>query len=81
MIFVNEKSYTELMKKSAMKKKRRKEAYVLELYIDILLSEILMNIEKEQLIKKIDAAIDEGNKQVFMDLSKQYKELSKRYGT
>lgn len=69
------------MKKSAMKKKRRKEAYVLELYIDILLSEILMNIEKEQLIKKIDAAIDEGNKQVFMDLSKQYKELSKRYGT
>ena len=81
MIFVNEKSYTELMKKSAMKKKRRKEAYVLELYIDILLSEILMNIEKEQLIKKIDAAIDEGNKQVFMDLSKQYKELAKRYGT
>ncbi|WP_409974385.1 IDEAL domain-containing protein, partial [Bacillus sp. Bva_UNVM-123] len=62
-------------------KKRRKEAYVLELYIDILLSEILMNIEKEQLIKKIDAAIDEGNKQVFMDLSKQYKELTRRYGT
>lgn len=81
MIFVNEKSYTELMKKSAMKKKKRKETYVLDLYIDILLNEILMNIEKEKLIKKIDVAIDEGNEPVFIDLSKQYKQLIERFGT
>lgn len=78
---MNEKSYTELMKKSAMKKKKRKETYVLDLYIDILLNEILMNIEKEKLIKKIDVAIDEGNEPVFIDLSKQYKQLIERFGT
>ncbi len=69
------------MKKSAMKRKKRKETYVLDLYIDIMLSEILMNLEKEKLINKIDAAIDEGNKPVFIDLSMQYKQLMERFGT
>lgn len=78
---MNEKSYTELMKKGAMKKKKRKETYVLDLYIDMMLAEILMNVEKEILIKKIDAAIDEGNKPVFIKLSKQYKQLIERFGT
>jgi len=78
---MNEKSYTELMKKSAMKRKRRKEAYVLELYIDMLLSEIIMNIEKEELLGKIDSAIDEGNKEEFFHLSSQYKDLMERFGT
>lgn len=78
---MNEKSYTELMKKGAMKRKKRKETYVLDLYIDMMLAEILMNVEKEILIKKIDAAIDEGNKPVFIKLSKQYKQLIERFGT
>lgn len=78
---MKEKSYTELMKSSAMKRKQQKESYVLDLYIDMLLSEILLNSEKEKLMKKVDAAIDEGNKQAFIHLSNQYKELSKRFGT
>lgn len=78
---MNEKSYTELMKKSAMKKKKRKESYVLELYIDMLLSEVLLKAEKKKLMEKIDKAIDEENKPAFIHLSKQYQELTKRFGT
>ncbi|CAM3785849.1 IDEAL domain-containing protein [Cytobacillus oceanisediminis] len=78
---MKEKSYTELMKASAMKRKQQKESFVLDLYIDMLISEILLNTEKEKLMKKVDAAIDEGNKQAFILLSNQYRELSKRFGT
>ncbi|MBN8199050.1 MULTISPECIES: IDEAL domain-containing protein [Bacillaceae] len=78
---MKEKSYTELMKTSAMKRKNHKDSFVLDLYIDMLISEILLNTEKEKLMNKINAAIDEGNKPSFMNLSKQYKELSKRFGT
>ncbi|WP_313800593.1 IDEAL domain-containing protein [Cytobacillus sp.] len=78
---MNEKSYTELMKKSAMKKKKLKESFVLDLYIDMLLSEILLKKEKMKLMKKIDEAIDTENKRAFIQLSKQYQELTKRFGT
>ncbi|MFE8696311.1 IDEAL domain-containing protein [Cytobacillus sp. FJAT-53684] len=78
---MNEKSYTELMKKSAMKKKKLKESFVLDLYIDILLAEVLLNKERAKLMKEIDEAIDKGNKTAFTQLSKQYKELAQRFGT
>ncbi len=78
---MNEKSYTELMKKGAMKRKKRKETYVLELYIDMLLAEIIMNVEKEDLLRKIDTAIDEGNRAAFQHLSHQYRDLMQRFGT
>ncbi|KON89501.1 hypothetical protein AF332_23550 [Sporosarcina globispora] len=78
---MKEKSYTELMKTSAIKRKNQRESFVLDLYIDMLISEILLNTEREKLMKKVDAAIDEGNKPAFMHLSKQYKDLSKRFGT
>ncbi|MEK3855566.1 IDEAL domain-containing protein [Cytobacillus sp. FSL H8-0458] len=78
---MKEKPYTELMKTSGSKRKILKESFVLDLYLDMLISEILLNNEKEKLMKKVDAAIDEGNKPAFMHFSKQYKELSKRFGT
>ncbi|MBU8877402.1 IDEAL domain-containing protein [Bacillus sp. FJAT-29790] len=78
---MNEKSYTELMKASAMKRKKLKESYVLDLYIDMMLSEVLLKNEKEKLMKEIDDAIDEGNKPVFISLTNRYKELTKRFGT
>ncbi|WP_026582415.1 IDEAL domain-containing protein [Bacillus sp. J33] len=78
---MKEKSYTELMKTSAMKRKQQKESYILDLYIDMLITEILLNKEKEKLMKKVDAALAEGNKPAFIHLSNQYKELSKRFGT
>ena len=78
---MNEKSYTELMKKNAMKRKRLKESYVLDLYIDMLLSEVLLNSEKTKLMKEIDHSLAEGNKPAFIHLSQKYIELTKRFGT
>jgi uncharacterized protein YpiB (UPF0302 family) len=78
---MKEKSYTELMKSGAMNRKRAKEAYVLNLYIDMILSEALLVSEKEQLSKRIDKAIDEKDKKAFLQLSTKYKELNKRFGT
>lgn len=81
VIFLKDNSYTELMKSGAMKKKKLKEGYVLDLYIDMFLTEILLKAEKEKLLKKIDKAIDDHNQEVFIQLSNQYKELKKRFGS
>ena len=81
VITMKDHSYTELTKSNAMNKKKLKEGYMLDLYIDMFLAEILLKAEKEKLINKIDKAIDERNQKNFMELSNQYKELSKRFGT
>ncbi|MDF2787030.1 MAG: hypothetical protein K0S80_128 [Neobacillus sp.] len=80
MILMNEKSYTELMKIGAMKR-QGKENFVQDLYIDMLLSEIQLNVEREKLLKKIDCAIDHRDKQNFYLFSKQLVEINKRFGT
>ncbi|MEH7014717.1 IDEAL domain-containing protein [Neobacillus niacini] len=77
---MNEKSYTELMKIGAMKR-QRKENFVQDLYIDMLLLEIQLNVEREKLLKKIDCAIDHRDKNYFYLLSKQLVEINKRFGT
>jgi uncharacterized protein YpiB (UPF0302 family) len=77
---MKEKPYTELMKSNAMKKKL-KEGYMLDLYIDMFLSEVVLKAEKEKLLAQIDQAIDERNQESFNVLSQQYKELNKRFGT
>ncbi|MGG1396387.1 IDEAL domain-containing protein [Bacillus salipaludis] len=76
---MNEKSYTELMKIGAMKR-QKKENYVQDLYIEMLLAEVQLNIEKEKLLKKIDCAIDHRDKKAFFLLSGQLRELNKRFG-
>ncbi|MBV7508572.1 IDEAL domain-containing protein [Bacillus sp. sid0103] len=78
---MNEKSYTELMKLGAMKRNRLKENFVQDLYIEMLLSEIQLTVEKEKLLQKIDAAIDGRDKKLFLQLSGQLKEINKKFGT
>ncbi|MBO0961260.1 IDEAL domain-containing protein [Neobacillus sp. MM2021_6] len=78
---MNEKSYTELMKLGAMKRNRMKENFVQDLYIDMLLSEIQLTIEKEKLLRKIDLAIDTRDKRSFLLLSDKLKDINKRFGT
>jgi uncharacterized protein YpiB (UPF0302 family) len=80
VILMNEKSYTELMKIGAMKR-QRKDNFVQDLYIDMLLSEIQLTVEKEKLQKKIDVAIDHRDRKNFQLLSKQLIEINKRFGT
>ncbi|OLS36484.1 IDEAL domain-containing protein [Bacillus sp. MRMR6] len=77
---MNEKSYTELMKIGAMKRQKQ-ENYVQDLYIEMLLSEIQLTVEKEKLLTNIDSAIDRQDKKSFYTLSKQLNELNKRFGS
>ncbi|CAH2713538.1 MULTISPECIES: IDEAL domain-containing protein [Neobacillus] len=78
---MNEKSYTELMKLGAMKRNRMKENFVQDLYIEMLLSEVQLTVEKDKLLRKIDLAIDHRDKGSFLRLSEQLKEINKRFGT
>ncbi|MBT2653807.1 IDEAL domain-containing protein [Bacillus sp. ISL-18] len=78
---MNDKSYQELMKIGAMKRARMKENFVQDLYIEMLLSEIQLNVEKEKLLRKIDKAIDTRDKKTFQLLSNELIKINKRFGT
>jgi uncharacterized protein YpiB (UPF0302 family) len=78
---MKDNSYTNLMKTSAMNRQNAKEAFIQNLYIEMILGEIQLQAEKEKLLKKIDMAIDQRNKESFLELSQQLKELNKRFGT
>ncbi len=81
MIFMKEKSYTELMKIAEMKRNRLKENFIQDLYIDMLLTEIQLTVEKEKLLQRIDLAIDLRDKKSFLQLSSQLREVNKKFGT
>jgi len=78
---MKEKSYAELMKLGAMNRNKLKENFVQDLYIDMLLSEIQLTVEKENLLRKIDLAIDQQDRKLFISLSGKLKEINKRFGT
>lgn len=77
---MKERAHSELMKSGAKKRNKDKSSNMLEIYIDMLLSEALLNYEKEKLTKRIDQAIDERDEKAFIVLSKQFIELNRRFG-
>jgi uncharacterized protein YpiB (UPF0302 family) len=78
---MKEKSYSETMKASVMKRIKAKESFVLDLYVDMLISEIQLNTKKEKLMTKIDKAIDDRDKILFLTLTEELKDLNKQFGT
>ncbi|WP_225650507.1 MULTISPECIES: IDEAL domain-containing protein [Bacillaceae] len=64
-----------------MKRIKAKESFVLDLYVDMLISEIQLNTRKEKLMSKIDKAIDERDKILFLTLTEELKDLNKQFGT
>ncbi|MBS8262980.1 IDEAL domain-containing protein [Mesobacillus boroniphilus] len=78
---MKEKSYSEIMKASVMKRIKAKESFVLDLYVDMLISEIQLNTKKERLMLKIDKAIDDRDKILFLSLTEELKDLNKQFGT
>ncbi|RSD29305.1 IDEAL domain-containing protein [Mesobacillus subterraneus] len=78
---MKEKSYSEVMKASVMKRIKAKESFVLDLYVDMLISEIQLNTKKEKLLSKIDKAIDDRDKILFLTLTEELKDLNKQFGT
>jgi hypothetical protein len=80
IVLENKKSYTEMMKASAMTRKRNAERNVLEIYIDMLLYESILASQKTKLLEEIDAALDLKNESLFMKLTEELKEVNIRYG-
>ncbi|WRP08058.1 IDEAL domain-containing protein [Rossellomorea aquimaris] len=76
----NKKSYTEMMKASAMTRKKAAERSVMEIYIDMVLHESILMTRKTKLLTDIDAALDKKNKPLFMKLSKELNDLNLSYG-
>lgn len=70
--------YTELMNETKLNRKNAKDTDVLQLYIDMLLTEILLKSKLKELSKKIDDALDQKDKETFLTLSIEYKKISKQ---
>ncbi|MCM3124951.1 IDEAL domain-containing protein [Mesobacillus sp. AQ2] len=78
---MKEKSYSDTMKASVMKRIKAKESFVLDLYVDMLISEIQLNTKREKLMTRIDKAIDDRDKILFLNLTEELKDLNKQFGT
>lgn len=76
----NGKSYSELAKSYAMNKKK-KDAYLKELLIDMIIHESILTYKKTNLQKRIDEALDTKNRKLFDHLSTEWNEINKMFGT
>ncbi|MEK5139608.1 IDEAL domain-containing protein [Priestia sp. FSL W8-0001] len=73
----NEKSYAEMMKSLARKRKVREADNVLDMYIDMIIDDALFKHKKSILETQINYALDERDRTAFYDLSLQYQSLLK----
>lgn len=76
----NERSYAELMKSHAMNRQKVDKNYVKRLYVEMVITEAILQSEKENLLKQIDCALDIRDEAKFFLLSNQLKDLSKKFG-
>ncbi|CAH0344425.1 IDEAL domain-containing protein [Bacillus sp. CECT 9360] len=76
----NEKSYSELVKSYAMNKSK-KDVYLKELLIDMIIHESVLTYKKTQLGRQIDEALDAKDKKQFVLLSNEWNEVNKMFGT
>ncbi|AXI27515.1 IDEAL domain-containing protein [Priestia aryabhattai] len=71
----NEKSYTEMMKSLARKKKVIDTVSMLDVYIEMVIDESLFKRQKELLETNINTALDQRDETAFYELSAQYQSL------
>ncbi|MCM3616953.1 IDEAL domain-containing protein [Sutcliffiella horikoshii] len=76
----NEKSYTELMKAKKMNKKVSVEAYMMNVYVQMIIDESLFHYHKNLLQEKIDGALDAKDPSLFHLLSTRYKKFLNDWG-
>ena len=76
----NEKSYTELMKSKKMNKKLSVEAYMMNIYTQMIIDQSLYHHHKKLLQEKIDHAIDTKDHTRFHSLSSKYKKFLTDWG-
>ncbi|KZZ84552.1 MULTISPECIES: IDEAL domain-containing protein [Bacillaceae] len=71
----NKKSYAELMKSRHTMKNEAEAASMLDIYIQMILDEAGLKRKLALLETQINDALDQRNKPLFMDLSKQYADV------
>ncbi|WP_044022848.1 IDEAL domain-containing protein [Bacillus sp. SG-1] len=74
------KTYSEMMKASAMSRKTATEMTLNEIYVDMVLNEVNLMNQKRKLKEELDCALDQRDKQKFMTLSLQLRKLTEEYG-
>jgi uncharacterized protein YpiB (UPF0302 family) len=74
------KSYTELMKDYAMTQLKN-EKFMMQIYSDMILNELVLKKQKEQILHKIDNALDCKDKGAFVQLTNELKELEEKFGS
>ncbi|WP_018662387.1 IDEAL domain-containing protein [Heyndrickxia acidiproducens] len=75
----NKKSYSDLTKEHAMNQVQM-EKFVDHIFTDMVLNEILLNKEREELLKQIDLALDLHDKEQFMKLTNELKQINLKFG-
>jgi uncharacterized protein YpiB (UPF0302 family) len=56
------------------------EKFVDHIFTDMVLNEILLNKEREELLKQIDLALDLHDKEQFMKLTNELKQINLKFG-
>ncbi|MCY9157467.1 IDEAL domain-containing protein [Bacillus haynesii] len=71
------KSYAELMKSRNTQKVKELDVTITDIYIQMVLDESLFKRRLHTLSKKINEALGKGDKQSFLELSREYTALKK----
>ncbi|ATH94972.1 IDEAL domain-containing protein [Bacillus glycinifermentans] len=69
------KSYAELMKTRNNQKVKELDVTITDIYIQMVLDESLIKRRLNLLYEKINEALDKGDKQSFLELSREYTAL------
>ncbi|MFN2747016.1 MULTISPECIES: IDEAL domain-containing protein [Bacillus] len=70
------KSYAELMKSRNTQKVKELDVTIMDIYIQMVLDESLFKRRLNMLKEKIDEALDKGDEQSFLELSREYTALT-----
>ncbi|KIL47357.1 MULTISPECIES: IDEAL domain-containing protein [Jeotgalibacillus] len=76
----NNKSFAEFMNESTVPQKQSSEMTMMEIYVDMVLNEILIRHRKEKLLIAINDALDQKDQKAFMEYSKELNTLKDTHG-
>ncbi len=76
----NNKSFAEFMNESTVPQKQSSEMTMMEIYVDMVLNEILVRHRKEQLVTAINEALDNKDQDAFMKYSSELNTLEDTHG-
>ena len=76
----NNKSFAEFMNESTVPQKQSSEMTMMEIYVDMVLNEILVKHRKEQLLTAINESLDHKDQAAFMKHSTELNTLQDTHG-